>query len=359
MKPVRGKQPQPLYHFLLILTAFSWLFLVPEPVQADPPPEVTILIYHRFGEEKYPTTNVSTERFREQMAYLLANNYRIMSLGDLIGAISEKKSLPTKTVVITIDDGFKSVYTQAWPILRSFKFPFTVFINAKSIDRGFNDYMSWDEIRELAGSGVDFQDHSYAHARLVDVPEGMDDEQYRNWISSDLVKSSLRLIKELGNKPRFFAIPYGEHNLQVIEEARKIGYEAIFTQDPGSVSQYSDLFLLSREPILGNNWSTMKHFEEVLKRVDLPAQDLTPPPGKLASDPSSFGATILKPDLYEPSSFRIYVSELGWQNAVIDGDRVSIGGGKELTRRLNRVMIRAREKGTGRTAIRSWLLVNN
>ena len=131
------------------------------------------------------------------------------------------------------------------------------------------------------------------------------------------------------------------------------------TQDPGSISQHSDLFLLPREPILGNDWSTMKHFEEVLERVDLPARDLTPAPGKFNGSPSSYGATILDQDLYQPSSFMIYVSEFGWQNATIEGDRVSIPGGSKLTRRLNRVMIKAREKGTGRTAVKTWLLVNN
>jgi len=358
MAAVRGWH-LPLYHLFLIFTALSWQLLVPIPVQADPLPEVTILIYHRFGESKYPTTNVGVDRFREQMAYLLANNYRVISLADLVKAISGQKPLPPKAVVITIDDGFKSVYRQAWPVLESFRFPFTVFINAKSIDKGFNDYMSWDEIREMADTGVDFQDHSYAHARLADIPDGMNDEQYRNWISSDLVKSSLRLIKELGSKPRFFAIPYGEYNKQVIEEAKKIGYEAIFTQDPGSVSQYSDLFLLPREPILGNDWSTMAHFENVLERVDLPVRGFMPAYGRVDGVPEQYGATIIDPDRYESNSFRIYVSELGWTNADLDGDRVTIPGNRKLTRRLNRVMIEAREKGTGRTAIRPWLLVNN
>jgi peptidoglycan/xylan/chitin deacetylase (PgdA/CDA1 family) len=349
----------PLHHFLLIFTALSWLFLVSIPVQAEPLPEVTILIYHRFGEAKYPTTNVSTDRFREQMAYLLANNYRVISLASLVEAISAKKPLPPKAVVITIDDGFKSVYRQGWPILKSFGFPFTVFISVKGIDKGFNDYMNWQELQELTEAGVDIQAHSYAHARMADIPAGMDEDQYRNWISGDLVKSSMTMIKKLGSGPRFFAIPYGEHNQQVIEEARKLGYEAIMTQDPGSISQHSDLFLLPREPILGNDWSTMKHFEEILERVDLPSRDLTPLPGKISGPPSSYGATILDLDRYKPSSFKIYVSELGWQNATIDGDRISIPGGSKLTRRLNRVMIKAREKGTGRTAVKTWLLVNN
>ena len=190
-----------------------------------------------------------------------------------------------------------------------------------------------------------------------DIPPGMDEDQYRNWLSADLIKSSLTMTRKLGVKPRFFAIPYGEYSLQLIEEAKKVGYEAILTQDPGSVSIDSDLFLLPREPILGNDWSTMKHFEEVLKRVDLPARDFRPSFGRSSVIPSLFGATILEPDLYEPASFRIYVSELGWQKATMQGDFAVVTNSSTLNRRINRVAISGREKESGRTAIRYWMLV--
>ena len=343
-------------HLLVVALLLSIFSPVP-PVSAAPDSEVTVLIYHRFGEVKYPTTNVSVERFKEQLAYLLANNYRIIPLSTLVKSLAEKKPLPAKSVVITIDDGFKSVYREAWPVLKSFGFPFTVFIYINGIEKGFNDYMTWDEVREMAEAGVDIQDHSYSHARLADRPAGMDDNEYRNWISGDLIRSSRKMIEKLGSKPRFLAIPYGEYNHQVMAEAREIGYEAIMTQDPGSVSIYTDQLMIPREPILGNNWSTMKHFEQILQRVDLPITDIEPAYGSLQGVPVSFGAKIVDPDRYLSSSFEVYVSELGWLKASLKDGKVSAPGGKQLKRRLNRVMIKAREKGTGRIAIRSWLLM--
>jgi len=343
--------------FLLLFPIWICL-LVPLYSFASPVEEVTVLIYHRFGEGRYPTTNVGTERFREQMAYLLANNYRVISLADLVNALASKKPLPDKAVVITIDDAYKSVYRNGWPILKSFGFPFTVFVYVKGVEDGFYDYMTWNQIRELQAQGVDFQDHGYSHQRMADVPEGMAEESYRSWLSADMIKSSRIMMEKLGSRPRFFAVPYGEYNQQIIDEARLAGYDAVLTQDPGSVSRYSDPFLIPREPILGNDWSTMRHFEEVLGRVDLPLTDMVPPYGNLAGIPESFGARITNPERYVPSSLGIYVSELGWLNPKVNGDIISVANSAHLNRKLNRVMIRAREKGTGRTAVRAWLLVN-
>ncbi len=351
-----------LFIRLIKISILSFLLLTSlnlSTVSAAPESEVTVLIYHRFGEDKYPTTNVGVERFREQMAYLLANNYRVISLDALVDSLAGKKTLPPKAVVITIDDGFKSVYNEAWPVLKSFGFPFTVFIYINGIEKGFNDYMTWDEVREMAEAGVDIQDHSYSHGRMADKPAGMDDDQYRNWISGDLIRSSRIMIEKLGKKPHFFAIPYGEYNQQVMEEAREIGYKAILTQDPGSVSNYTDRLMIPREPILGNDWSTMKHFEQILHRVDLPLTDIKPAYGAVKGAPESYGAKILEPDRYLPASFEVYVSELGWLKASVKNGVVSAPGGKKLKRRLNRVMVKARKKGGGRTAVRSWLLMND
>lgn len=318
--------------------------------------DATVLIYHHFGVSKYPTTNVSIKNFRDQMDYLAANNYKVISLADLVDALKNHKALPAKAVIITIDDGYKSVYQNAWPILKTFGYPFTVFINAQSIDRGYSNYMNWDEVREMHRSGVDFQDHSYSHGRMIERPEGFDEDAYRGWIREDLYKNSGIIQEKLGTKPRFFAIPYGEYNQPLIDEVRQIGYEAILPQDPGSISQSTDPYLISREPILGQEWASMKHFKKILNRVDLPISDITPAYGDVEETPASFGARILDPDRYISSSFKIYVSELGWLVPQLEGNLLSAPGNRKLLRRINRVMIKAQEKESGRTAVRSWLL---
>ncbi|MBU0675343.1 MAG: polysaccharide deacetylase family protein [Proteobacteria bacterium] len=329
------------------------------PAQAEPLPEVTILIYHRFGESRYPSTNVAVERFREQMAYLLSQQYTVMPLADLVARLAEKRPLPAKGVVITIDDGYRSTYEQAWPILQDFGFPFTVFLSTANIEKGYGGYLSWPQISEMREAGVDFQDHGFAHGHLATLPEGMDDAAYRRGISGDLIRSARVFIERLGDRPRFLAIPYGEYNVEVIEEAVKLGYEAIFTQDPGSVGPETPLTMIPREPILGNDWATMAHFEMVLQRVDLGLTELNPQPVRMSSSPKKFGARIITPDRFKADRCDLYVSELGWLPSTYKDGVVSASTDKPLTRRLNRVMIRAWEKETGRSAVRSWLLVGN
>lgn len=321
--------------------------------------DVTVLIYHRFGDQRYPTTNISLERFEEQLAWLRENDFQVIPLAELVDALKRNKPLPDKGVVITIDDGYQSVYHGAWPILKQYGYPFTVFIYTKATDDRHWDYMNWDQVRELQAAGVDFQDHGYGHHRMALPPAGVDEVAYRNWIRDDLGKSSRILTRELGYRPRFLAVPYGEYNQTVLNIAREAGYDAVFTQDPGSVSEQTGLISIPREAILGMDWSTMNHFRMVLERVDLPIADPVPGIMPLADPaPDSFSARLLFPERYRPGTVGIYVSELGWQQATITDGVARIENSTPLQRRLNRVAISGREKETGKSAIRFWLIAN-
>lgn len=343
---------------LLCILGTAFFLYSPAPIEAGGAGNTTVFIYHRFADSKYPTTNVSLEKFQEQLTYLRDNEYRVISLDDMVAALAKGESLPDKSVVITIDDGYLSVYEKAWPILKSFGYPFTVFLCVKGLDKGHKDYMTWGQAREMQAAGVDFQYHGYGHYRMANRPAGMNHETYRAWIRSDLAIGHKIMTKNMGQQPRFFAVPYGEYNQTVIHEAKDLNYEAVLLQDPGSVSEDTSVYVIPREPILGDEWSTLEHFKTVLDRVDLPFTEMTPAPVPLAdSIPTRFGARLLYPQRYKPGTLGIYVSELGWQPAQLEGDVVSIKNSTTLTRRLNRVAISAREKETGRIAIRFWLLV--
>ena len=340
--------------FSLLITI--GVLLSPISASAD----LHVLIYHRFGEQRYPTTNVAVDSFREQMAYLRDNNYKVVSLDSVATALKENRPVPDRAVVITIDDGYESAYTEAWPILKSFHYPFTIFINIHAVNDGYHNLLNWEQIDEMRGGGVDIQDHSYAHHRLADWPANMSERDYRNWIRNDLQKGSDILAAHLGVRPKFFAIPYGEYNHIVIEEATKVGYKAILTQDPGAVSSETNRFQIPREPILGNNWATMDHFKMILARRNLPSieeQPLVAPPAR--SKPFHISARLLHPQQYEPGSLDIYVSELGWLPATLNGDRLTTNKPVSLHRRLNRVAIKGTELSSGRTAIHFWMLLRS
>jgi len=319
---------------------------------------VTVLIYHRFGENKYPSTNIGIERFKEQLEYLKANDYTVISLQQLVQNLKAEMKLPEKSVVITIDDGYRSVYEKAWPLLREYDYPFTVFLYVKATENKHWNYLTWDQVKEMKTAGVDFQNHGFAHDHLAFRPSGMNTDEYRDWLRVDLEVSTRILSEKLNEMPVFFAIPYGEYNKILLDEIRSYGYEAILLQDPGSVSSHTDLYAIPREPILGTDWSTINHFQMVLERVDLPISGEIPAAGQLSTvEPERFGAELLYPERYIPGTLGIYVSELGWQKAKLEGTFASISNSRSLNRKINRVAISGREKKSGRTAIRYWMLV--
>ncbi|NOX26354.1 MAG: polysaccharide deacetylase family protein [Deltaproteobacteria bacterium] len=339
--------------FLLI--AFCLLALGVEAAVGQE--NTTVLIYHKFGEEQSPTTNVSLANFARQMAWLRDNDYRVLPLAQLVRLLADQAAVPDRAVVITIDDGYKSVYTGAWPILRRYGYPFTVFLYAKAVEKKYREFLSWKEIKEMRAAGVDFQGHSYSHYHLGNRPAGLTDSGYAHWIRADLEKGRAVLQRHLGRRPEFLALPYGEYNSIITRQCREIGYKAIFSQDPGSVSSDTG-YVIPREPILGYEWSTLAHFKAVLARTDLPISNIEPETAPFTGQIKQFCATLLYPRRYDLRTLNIYVSELGWQRPdKINGSRVCLTNNRDLKLRMNRVAISARDKLTRRQAVRFWLLM--
>jgi peptidoglycan/xylan/chitin deacetylase (PgdA/CDA1 family) len=347
-----------IYTFFFVFLLVSPGAAVENRVFAAGGSGVTVLIYHRFGEDKYPTTNIDVARFREQLEYLKVNNYSVIPLQQLVQLLHAGKDLPERSVVITIDDGYRSVYENAWPLLKEYGYPCTVFLYTKALEEKHWNYMTWDQIKEMKAAGVDFQNHGFAHDHMALKPSDMDMNEYRAWVRADLAVSTRILSEELKERPRFFAVPYGEYSKPLLEEIRSFGYEAILLQDPGSVSNDIDPYAIPREPILGTDWSTLQHFQMILERVDLPIDGEIPLAGKLTDlTPERFGAQLLYPERYIPGTLGVYVSELGWQKATLVNNFATIVNDSTLKRKINRVAISGREKESGRTAIRYWMLV--
>jgi len=203
----------------------------------------------------------------------------------------------------------------------------------------------------MRAAGVDFQSHSYSHYHLGNRPAGLTDSGYARWVRADLEKGRAVLQCHLGGQSQFLALPYGEYNSIITGQCRKIGYKAIFSQDPGSVSNDTG-YVIPREPILGYEWGTLTHFKAVLARTDLPISNIEPDTEPVTGQSKQFCATLLYPQRYDLRTLNIYVSELGWQRPdKINGSRVCLTNNRSLKRRLNRVAVSARVKLTRRQAI--------
>ncbi len=318
----------------------------------------TILIYHKIGDNRTPTTNVSVKKFKAQMKYLHDNNYKVIPLKRLVDMIKNHKKLPKRSVVLTFDDGYKTVYENAFPVIKKYGYPISVFLPTEAIEKRYPDYMTMKMIKEMMKYGADFESHSYSHPRMAYKPKGWTDKHYKDWIAGELTKSISFFKKYFNYKPYAFAIPYGEYNKTVINMAKDEGFSAILTQDPGAVSRYTPLYLLPREPILGKYWSTMQHFKEVLRQEYLPLKERIPDFGVLKKTPTIIGAKLMFAGNYKNCG--VYVSELGWHKAKIDKQGfVMIKNRSKFMRKKDRIAVTCVDKKTHRIAVNFWMVINN
>ena len=120
---------------------------------ADVPPHVVVLQYHHVSQDTPASTSLSPDRFTEHLQWLADNRYSVIALPDALDLLFTGGEVPDRTAVITFDDGYQSIYDAAFPILRQFDFPFTIFVNPEPHDAGRKAWVSWDEIREMSASG--------------------------------------------------------------------------------------------------------------------------------------------------------------------------------------------------------------
>jgi peptidoglycan/xylan/chitin deacetylase (PgdA/CDA1 family) len=207
---------------------------------------VPILSYHRFGAGR-GRLSVSAEQFTEQMDYLRKNGYRVVSLERLLGFLLGHHGLPQRAVVLTIDDGYRSVYEIAYPILKRFGYPATIFVYSDYIGNGG---VTWAQMREMAATGLfTFQSHSKTHGNLAKQESGESTADYARRLQQE-VRVPREAIRGALREPVVgFAYPFGAVNAAVAEAVREEGYQLAFTVQRGANPFYAHPFLLRRNMI--------------------------------------------------------------------------------------------------------------
>ena len=243
----------------------------------------SVIMYHRFGEDKYSSTNIMIDQFKEHIAELKNGQYTVLPLNEIVDRLEKGESLPDRTVAITIDDAYRSVYEVAWPMLKEAGLPFTVFVAPEGLDKQYPDYMSWDQLRDLRDAGVHIGHHSYSHAHL---PTLSADE-----ILLDINKASERFQAELGFVPAIFAYPYGEYGNDVKAVIRKAGFKAAFGQQSGVAYSGLDRLELPRFA-MSENYGGIGRFRLAANALPLRVKDVTPSDNVLKRNPPNFGFTI-------------------------------------------------------------------
>jgi peptidoglycan/xylan/chitin deacetylase (PgdA/CDA1 family) len=212
---------------------------------------VPVLCYHQFG-ARSSTMMVTPAAFDAQMRYLQQNGYTVVPMAKLIAFLDGKIALPRKTVVITIDDGFRSTYELAWPILKKYNFPATVFLYSDFV--GAPAALTWPQMKEMTANGlVDIQPHSKTHSNLTLKLPDETDARYRERIRRE-VDAPIDVIKERLNEPTVtYAYPYGDVNDTVVEFLKAKGVKMGVTVTPGGNGFFAPPPMLRRSMIFGND----------------------------------------------------------------------------------------------------------
>jgi peptidoglycan/xylan/chitin deacetylase (PgdA/CDA1 family) len=181
---------------------------------------------------------VHPKTFKRQMRLLKKGGYNILPLESLAGLIRDNKKLPPKALVITFDDGYKDFYTYAFPVLKKYKIPATMFIIVNEVGRP--DRLSWEEIEEMQSSGlITFGSHCIGPEPLINIKS---DEELKRQIFG----SKKELEKRLGRSVNMFSYPEGFLNDYIRELVIAAGYKLAVATKTGSCRSYKDIFALKR-----------------------------------------------------------------------------------------------------------------
>lgn len=234
--------------FFAMLTGLLLALIGASPGGAQPAERhVPILVYHRFADQAVDTMTVRTETLRAHLGFLADNGYRIVPLADVLAwRAGGPDNLPARAVVLTVDDGHRSVYEVLWPLLAGHPVPVTLFIYPSAISNA--PYaMTWEQLRTLGQTGwFDVQSHSYWHPNFRTQRVRLTPEAFQRFAHNQLRRSRERIEAELGSPVRLLAWPFGIHDAELEAIAVQDGYVSAFTLDGAPVSVRQSLMALPR-----------------------------------------------------------------------------------------------------------------
>ncbi len=283
-----------------------------------------VLLYHNFSDTSPESTSISPKLFAQHLQYLQENNFKVLSLETMLRAL-ELDNLVDKCVVLTADDAYFSIAKNAYPILKKYQMPMSVFVSTNAVDKQYGAMMSWQQMRDIQGKIIKFYNHSSTHPHLLELNEAQ--------IKSEVEDAQNRLNKELRVRERIFAYPYGEANFSIMRQLKEMGFY-VFGQHSGVVSNMSNKQNLPRFPMAGE-YAKMPSFKTKVNALPMPivAKKINPiftqNPPKLMLE---FKKTLSKHQLNNFNCFASGGTEVDWK----DDKNVVVIGKQPLKQRRNK-----------------------
>ena len=220
-------------------------------------------MYHRFNENKYPSTNVKMEIFKQHIDIIINSNFNFHNPNDFEKQFNIPKS--KKQILLTIDDAFESFYTEAWPYLKKNKIPFILFVSTEPV--GKNGYMTWEQIKEVESQNFTYiGHHSHTHKYLID-------DSMEKFVL-DIETANKIFLKELGYVPSLFSYPFGEYSKFMRDYISK-NFKYAFGQHSGVIDLNKNKFELPRFPI-NEKYGELKRFKSIINYFPLEYKKILP-----------------------------------------------------------------------------------
>jgi peptidoglycan/xylan/chitin deacetylase (PgdA/CDA1 family) len=236
-------------------------------LSADGFQTIPILTYHRFAENCDSPLCMPAKTFERQMQYLAENGYHVITAEDLVAFLEYRQGLPKKSVLITMDDGYRSVYNTAYPILKKYGFKATLFIYTSFV--GVSKMaITWDQLKEMQTDGFTIGSHTIYHSDLTNPKEGESEQEHIARLKEELNGSKKIIDRKLGQDTYFLAYPFGYYDQRSIQMAKEAGYKLAMSVKRGGNPFYANPFTLRRDQILEKDLqsfvSRLKTFNHLL-----------------------------------------------------------------------------------------------
>ena len=216
---------------------------------------VPVLTYHHFGKDCTSPYCMPAAVFDQQMRYLKTKGYRVITLDTLFSFLRYRRAIPKKSVVLAIDDGNRSAYTIAYPMLRKYGYRATLFIYTDFVGIS-KSAITWEQLREMKAAGFEIGSHTKSHSDLTKQREGESYEEYTARIKDELLGSKRLLDEKLGQNTVYLAFPYGRFNERVLAVSEQVGYKLGFSVRRGGNPFFADPLKLKRDQILKREMET-------------------------------------------------------------------------------------------------------
>lgn len=318
-----------------------------------PATAVVVLQYHHVSDDTPAATSVSPSLFAEHMAHIKEAGYQVLRLEDLVAMLRAGETLPDRAVAITFDDAYESIYTEAFPILKDYGWPFTVFLNTQPLEQRLNQFLTWEQVREMAEAGASIANHSYSHPHMIRRLERESEEQWRERMRDEILRTEKTIAEKTGQELKIFAYPYGEYDQASKALLAELGFAA-FGQHSGPIGSDSDLLALPRFAF-GGPYGSLSDFKTKAATVPMPLRE-----ARVIGGGRILEETLLPEDVERPQLVMILEDEgvarrmqcfASGQGAIplkVEGNRVTAQAEKPLPVGRSRYNCTAMSRETGR-----------